>query len=171
MPVGANESMYYISANGRNGTPNTLAWYRPGGRTADFGMYKAFLGWQLDENAVRDGYDYFIIHDDKGAQSDPDWPRRITEVDAWIQANLGNGGAAPEPPTPEPPPPTETLIYYDHLIAFGYELVLQRPPHQEGIDAYTPWFRECYAEPERECMTPFLDVLARSDEYQQKNRR
>ncbi|KKK49707.1 hypothetical protein LCGC14_3132360, partial [marine sediment metagenome] len=69
MPIGANESMYYISANGRNETPNTMSWYRPGGRTADWQKYLRFLNWQLDVNAVRNGYDYFVVHDDKGAQA------------------------------------------------------------------------------------------------------
>ena len=168
-PVGANESMYYISANGRNEKPDTRSWYRPGGRTSNLGDYIEFLTWQLDPNAVRDGYDYFIIHDDKGTQANKCWPSCMTEIDRWIQTNLGNGGTVPPPV--DPPPPEEQILYYDGLIEFGYEVVLRREPGQEGLDVYNEWFRKCMEVPERECMTPFLDVLARSDEYESKHTR
>lgn len=173
MPVGANESMYYVSANGRNGTENTLGWYRPGGRTANFADYKKFLDWQLDINAVRDGFDYFIIHDDKGAQSQKSWPRGMTEVDRWIMANLG--GNTPPPPTcdpvalqaeaeaacaphavgsldtvactwtcNEPPPPGD--LEYDHVINSAFSRILLRDADLEGLSAYNEWLIECFAQ-------------------------
>jgi hypothetical protein len=168
MIVGANESMYYISANGRNGTSNTMSWYRPGGRTTNWLDFKGFLDWQLDINAVRDGYDWFNVHDDKGVEGLWNWPRARTEVDDWLAQHLGCGDDCGEPPI-DPPPPTDTMIYYDVIIAFGYEAILQRTPKQPGRDAYNPWFRECYADISRECMSPFLDVLARSAEFEAKN--
>lgn len=181
-PVGANESQYYISANGRgcnaeglNCKPNTMHWYRPGGRTANWGDYEQFLNWQLDVNAVRDGYDYFLIHDDKGTQSIACWPRCMTEIDRWIQVNLGNGGGPPvDPPTDPPtdPPPTPgTMRYYDDVIEHGYQMILRREAEPAGLDVYNEWFRECMADESRDCVTPFLDVLARSDEYISNNTR
>ncbi len=183
-PVGANESMYYISANGRgcnaeglNCKPNTLHWYRPGGRTANWSEYEQFLNWQLDVNAVRDGYDYFIIHDDKGTQSISTWPAAMTEVDRWIQANLGNGGTPPpvdppiDPPPPVDPPPTGDVLYYDDIIELGYQTILRREADEAGLAIYNDWFRECYEDESLICYTPFVDVLARSDEYKSKNTR
>ena len=181
-PVGANESMYYISANGRgcnaeglNCKPNTLNWYRPGGRTANWADYEQFLNWQFDANAVRDGYDYFIIHDDKGAQSIRDWPALLTEVDRWIMNNIGNGGTTPpvDPPPVDPPvdPPEPTQTYYDNIIQHGYDTILGRPSGEEGLAVYNDWLRKCYLDESRQCFTFFVDVLARSQEYMEKNTR
>lgn len=107
---------------------------------------------------------WMCIHDEKGAGTVVGFPRQETRVDKWAREHLG-GTALP------PPPPPTGLIYYDVLIAFGYESVLLRAPGQPGLDAYNPWFRDCYADDSRECMNPFLDVLARSDEYENKNKR
>lgn len=165
MPIGANESMYYVSANGRNGTVNTLSWYRPGGRTAAWELYEGFLNWQLDSNAVRDGYDYFIIHDDKGAQSQRCWPRCMTEVDQWIQTNLGNGGGSVEPP----PAPTPTLEY-EHLINSAYLHILLREADPAGLLDYNNYLKACFAQEqdwgvEYHCLSIMNEALVRSDEY------
>jgi len=153
MPIGASESMYLVEEEDR---ARAQQWYRGRGWTTNWGLYRQFI-----EHAIP-RLDYFVIHDEKGAQSDPDWPRKETRVEAWAREYFGTG---PVPPPPDP------VLHYDHLIAFGFELILQRSPGQIGIDVYNPWFRGCYADPSRECMNPFLDVLARSEEYENKNLR
>ena len=177
MPVGANESMYYVSANGRNGTENTLNWYRPGGRTADWTAYKKFLDWQLDINAVRDGYDYFIIHDDKGSQSQKDWPSGgLTPVDKWIMNNLGNGGGPVDPPPPiDPPPPVDppVVFAYGHVIDSAYQRILLRPADPGGLEAYNAYLIGCFEqeqqwEIEYHCLAIMDEALVRSPEYQDR---
>ena len=90
------------------------------------------------------------------AQSDPDWPRKETRLEKWTREYFGTGPSEP------PDPPADPVLHYDQLIEFGFELVLRREPGQIGVDVYNPWFRDCYADESRECMNPFLDVLARS---------
>jgi hypothetical protein len=95
-PVGYNESMYLVE---KEDLPRVREWYRPSGWTADFSKWVRFY-----ENA-RKNVDYFIIHDEKGAQCDPNWPRSLTRVERMF---LGNSPPPPDPgdpPPPDPPPP------------------------------------------------------------------
>ncbi len=128
--------------------------------TTSWTKYEQFLAHVEDA-----GIPWMCVHDEKGVETKVGWPRAETRVDRWAREHLGG-----EPPPPPPPPP-EPVLHYDHLIEFGFLLVLERPPGQIGADVYNPWFRECYADKSRECMNPFLDVLARSDEYEGKNTR
>lgn len=93
MPLGFTESMYYVEPED---VQRATRWYRASGWTTDWGKYETFL------DHVEGKVDYFIIHDEKGAQSDPAWPRAETRVDAWARNKFGGVGPPP------PPPPLET---------------------------------------------------------------
>jgi len=96
MPVGFNESMYYVEREDRD---RAKRWYRnPRGWTTDWAHYKLFAERSID------AVDYFIFHDEKGIQSDVDWPRRETRLEAYFG---DSSGVLPKPdpiPDPEPDP-------------------------------------------------------------------
>lgn len=125
--------------------------------TTSWPKYSAFLA-----HVEAQGIPYFCVHDEKGVETVVGWPRAETRVDRWAREHLGGS---------LPPPPPEPAIYYDNMIEFGYLVVLTRTADPVGLEIYNSWFRECYDAPERDCMTPFLDVLARSNEYREKNTR
>jgi hypothetical protein len=119
LPIGYNESMYLVE---KEDLDRVRQWYRPSGWTADFGKYKRFF-----ENA-RDHIDYFIVHDEKGAQCDPEWPRPSTRLERYIKATYGTGEVEPDPdpePTPdpiEPPPGNQWKMLFELLKLLGLNL-------------------------------------------------
>ena len=154
-PVGTSESMYYVEQVDR---PRATQWYRSGGWSSNWGMMQTFYEHMVDTLA------YTVFHDEKGVQCDIGWPREMTKLETWALERFGNG----EPP-PDPLPPPDPQLMFDHVIEFGFATILQRPAGQAAYDAYNPWFRECHADPERDCFSPFMDVLIRSEEYRTKN--
>jgi len=62
-------------------------------------------------------------------------------------------------------PETTPKVSYDTIIEFGYTTILGRSADPVELAIYNKWFQECYADPERSCFSPFIDVLAASDEY------
>lgn len=88
-PVGFNESMYYVEPEDR---ARAEQWYRAGGWTTDWAKFRKFT------EAALEHCDYHIIHDEKGVQCDPEWPRAQTR----LEAHFGPSGPPP-PPLPDPP--------------------------------------------------------------------
>jgi len=86
-PIGFTESMYLVE---KEDLERAREWYRPAGWTTDFTKYKIFL--KLAEHYI----DYLVIHDEKGVQCDPDWPRPLTQLEKYFTKDT--------PPTPEPDP-------------------------------------------------------------------
>lgn len=155
MPWGANESMYYVEPEDEARARN---WYG-GGWTSDWQKYEGFLSHVLQSEV-----DYMIIHDEKGSQSDPNWPRSMTRVDEWISFNLGGFVIPPEPePVPDP------IFYFDPIIEGTYQLILGRSAQQEGLDVYNPYMRQCVPEFSLPiCIDQLEKVLFNSEEYHQK---
>ncbi len=115
MPVGFTESMYYVEAIDR---PRAERWYRRGGWTTNLQQYKSFVKHALQQ------VDYFIIHDEKGAQSDPDWPRPMTRLEEWLAEEF-SGTPPPPPPsttTTTIPPTTTTTVPPDPEPGPGFDL-------------------------------------------------
>lgn len=166
-PWGITEFMYLCEpgeeARRARGNQNCGNWYGIGGWTVDTEKYAANLAHLKAIKAP-----YVVVHDECGVGSILGWPVADCWVDRWARANLPNAG-----PPPEPPEPTPTAVYYDRLIEFGYMTVLGRSTANDpaALETYNPWFRDCIADPARSCVTPFLDVLARSQEFQEKNTR
>lgn len=141
MPIGFNESMYYVEhPNPQHGR----AWYGAGGWTSDFRKYVTFL----EQAPFR--VDYFIIHDEKGVQCDPEWPVRETKVEAWAREMFE--GTNPQP-----------RMRYESIIALGYRDILGRDPDQGGLEAYN------YAIENGMTEAQFREHLLRSDEFEEKN--
>jgi len=194
MPVGSNESMYYVEQEDR---PRAEGWYRSGGWTSNWSMYKQHL-----ESLEAGGFDYIIVHDEKGVQCDLNWPRPMTRVEQWALTKFGGevceapaecgatggtwdtttcvcncpdgknyvegqGCVGDEPP----PPPTE--VSYDRIINEMYMRILERPADPDGLAVYNEWLARCYDLPIDfiPCSAMIEDILIRSDEYKEKNKR
>jgi hypothetical protein len=114
MPVGFNESMYYVEVED---AVRAARWYRADGWTTNWGKYAQFL-----QHVEASGVNYFVIHDEKGVQCDPDWPRKETRVEAWARGKFG--GVVPGPPTPPPTQVTSFTVRRDD----DRELVIERDP-------------------------------------------
>lgn len=99
MPVGFNESMYYVERQGNIDQANS--WYRnPNGWTRDWKGYKTFA-----ERAI-DSVDYFIFHDEKGLQCDPEWPfAGLTKLESHFRIDTGVEPPPALPPVEPPVPP------------------------------------------------------------------
>lgn len=163
MPWGATESMYYVEVEdfARARTWYRMAGDRTNGWTTDFGLYNMFL-----THTGTAGMAYNVVHDEKGVQCDPDWPRAMTRVDQWAQENLG--GVAPPPL----PPPLPTQVYYDHVINAAFQKILLRDADANGLAAYNSWLRECFATPgDHKCLVILEDAVVKSDEYNLRFRR
>lgn len=169
MPWGATESMFSVDPEDE---ARASGWYRGGAGdrwTPDCNRYKSFLDHIKNESfpernaatgVVTPGIAYFVAHDEKGVQSDVDWPRAETCFERWAKTNLEG--------TDTPPPP-EKQLYYDPIIDGTYKLVLARPADPGGLEAYNPFFRECV--PQRglsACIDALEVVLFESAEYQER---
>ncbi len=136
MPVGFTESMYYVEPEDRDRAND---WYRnPSGWTSNWPQYKRFL-----EHAIPK-VDYFIIHDEKGAQCDPNWPRPETRVEAWAREYFGTGGG-PDPPPPDPPDPPDPprppmpelkVIYNRNFVYIDRPEPIVRDVDEHGEDPF-----------------------------------
>ena len=151
-PIGATESMFFLSKLG------TESWYRnPNGWNNDLPLQLRFM-----ENALASGptnvFDYWICHDDIGAQTDiafnPD-----SEYESALREFFG--GIEPGPgPDPEPPPAKQ--VTYAHVIAYAYREILEREPDRSGLEAYDEQMRMGLTEAE------MRESLIRSEEYRSK---
>lgn len=146
-PLGFNESMLYCD---REDTERVQNWYGTGGWTIDLGRYRQWL----DACKGDQGVDYFIIHDEKGMQCDPDWPRPLTRLEDAL-------GGSPPPP---PPPPTG-WVSYERIIRLGFVEILDRQPDPGAMVTYQELLAEGMTEAQ------FREALLRSDEYKEKNGR
>lgn len=162
MPWGATESMYYVEAED---FARARTWYRMAGDntngwTTDFGLYSMFLG-----HTGNSGMSYNVVHDEKGAQCDPDWPRAMTRVDQWALDNLGGTITPP----PDPPPPPQVMVYYDHVIEAMYQKILKRGVDPTGLQIYNDWLRGCFADTRQTlCLAQVEESLVRSAEYNER---
>ena len=143
-------------------------WYGVGGWTTDTAKYASMLAHLGEIKAP-----YVVLHDECGVGSILGWPVADCWLDRWSRENLPGAHDPPVDPPPDVPPvpPPTAMLYYDEIIELGYQTILRRPADPEGLDVYNKWFRECYADEERICYSPFVDVLARSDEYMSNNTR
>ena len=149
MPVGFTESMYYVEREDRD---RAEKWYRNrNGWTANWGLYQDFL-----EHAIP-LVDYSIVHDEKGAQSDSDWPRKETRVEAWAREYFQTGDSPP------PPPPPPDSLRYARIIDMAYEDILNRPADRAGLENYDQRMSSGMSEAE------MRESLIRSAEYEDKN--
>ena len=80
-PIGFTESMYYVDKRDR---ARATEWSRgPDGWTWKLSEYQDFISkWQS-------GIDYGIIHDEKGVQCDPSWPRGETDLEGALAEVFG----------------------------------------------------------------------------------
>lgn len=92
MPVGFTESMYYVEPEDVQRAQN---WYGARGWTANWQKYESFI------NHAYETVDYFIVHDEKGVQCDPKWPRPQTRVETWAWEHFGGGTFPPPPEEPD----------------------------------------------------------------------
>ncbi len=145
MPIASTESMYFVDPPDKGRAEN---WYR------------VRAGWQTDvrkqmehyENLRQAGFSLIIVHDEKGVQGDPDWPRRETSLEAELR-NYFNG-------TSPPPPPKHK---YDRIIVLAYKQILGRMPDAAGLRVYNTEMEDGMAE------AVMREVLIRSEEYARKN--
>jgi hypothetical protein len=100
MPYGFNESMYYVEKEDKE---RALRWYRSDGWTTHFKNYVKFA------EAAIDFTNYFVFHDEKGCQSDVNWPRsELSRLEEHFRISgpvdpPGNGLPPPvDPPEPAP---------------------------------------------------------------------
>lgn len=154
MPIGATESMYYVDRRDIGRAEN---WYRNPG------------GWHSNENDMmlmyenlrQAGFNYIIVHDEKGVQGDKSWPRPST----YLEEELTNYFGGHNPP---PPPPGK--VRYDRTIEAGYLQVLGRNPDAGGREHYNNLLHQFYVEGEVGLNeSAFRDELLRSVEYREKN--
>jgi len=146
-PLGFNESMLYCDQEDHQ---RCADWYRGGGWTSELDRY---LEW-LDACRGDRGVDYFIIHDEKGMQCDPGWPRSVTRLEEAL------GGTAPPPP---PPPNGE--VSYERVIQQAYVEILGRDPDPGGLANYQRLMANGMTE------AKMRESLLRSEEYKRKNMR
>lgn len=169
MPWGATESMYSVDSEDEQ---RASGWYRGGAGdrwTPDCGRYTEFLNhinlsWQDDRNAatgaVTHGIAYFVAHDEKGVQSDVDWPRAETCFERWAKANLSAVDPGPAPPK---------QLVYDPIINGAYRYVLAREADPGGIATYNEWLRGCLpVNGFIECRNALEKSLFESHEYQER---
>lgn len=125
MPVGFNESMYYVE---KEDEQRALNWYRNRrGWTAYWDEYRKFA------EAAIDNVDYFIFHDEKGSQCDLSWPRAKTR----LEEHFGDSTNPPNPPPPEPDKKPKLVLRGPDLNGvYSVHIILQDWPRVvEGIDA------------------------------------
>ena len=95
-PIGFTESMYYVE---EADAERAAGWYRNrAGWDTDWNKFEQFY-----ENS-RGKIDYNILHDEKGAGTLTDWPRKETRLEAWAKGaftGIGGGVVLP-PPLPDP---------------------------------------------------------------------
>ncbi len=150
--IAANESMYFVSKAGTEG------WYRgPDGWNNDLDLQIQFMDNALARGPVN-AFDFFIVHDDIGAQTDSAW----NPGTAW-EAELAEmfGGGSPEPPPPPPP----KQVTFALAIAYAYREILGREPDKGGLDHYDAEMLGGMTEAQ------MRESLLRSEEFARKNQK
>jgi hypothetical protein len=145
VPLGFNESKLYVDAADSDRADQ---WYRGKSYTTKLNRY---LDWF---NAAVDQVDYFIIHDEKGMQCDPDWPRPMTALEEEF------GGY--NPPTP-PLPPEPALPDFRPIINQAYQDILNRNGDQGGLDHKNRKMQDGMTEAD------MREEMLRSEGYLKKN--
>lgn len=145
MPIASTESMYFVDARDKGRAEN---WYRNR------------AGWQHDvhkqmehyENLRQAGFALIIVHDEKGVQGDPEWPRKETTLEAEL-ANYFNVTQPPGKPEHK----------YERIIALAYQQILGRQPDPGGLAHYNEQMEAGMSE------WMVRESMIRSDEYDNKN--
>lgn len=163
-PIGANELMYFLSRG------DTFQWYRHrASLTEDVDLYRAMLGNFLP------AFDYLIVHDDIGAQTDADFNRGSRYESMLAKFFEGNVGDPPPTcpdgqmwdgekcvPIPSPPPKETT---FEVIIKQAYIEIFGRLPDPAGLAHYDRQMREGRTE------AGVRESLIRSQEFADKNPR
>lgn len=143
-PIGVTECMYLVSKSG------TSHWYRNrNGWNEDLPSQIQFL-YDLEGP-----FDYLIVHDDIGVQTDTAFNPGSQWEDAL--AELFGGG------TSGPPPPPAKRYRYAHIIGMAYQSILARPVDPEGLENYNRLMTDGMSE------AAMREALIRSAEYAEKN--
>jgi len=140
-PYGATESMYYVQYEDR---VRAETWYRNR------------AGWQTNvekqmtfyENLEGAGFSYIIVHDEKGAQSDVDWPRARTTLEDRLAEKFGG---------------TTMGLKFERIIRPAYLEILDRPVDDGGLESYNRAMHQGMSKAQME------EHLLRSKEYADKN--
>ena len=154
--IAATESMYFVSRAGTEG------WYgNVNGWNNDADLQLTFY-----ENMIRPGaFNYFIVHDDIGAQTDASWAARFPSCARWegeLHEFLGTT-AGPPPPTPEPEPPLPKKLSFGRVIKPAYREILGREVDASGLEHYSELMRQGLSEAD------MRESLLRSPEYAEEN--
>jgi hypothetical protein len=142
-PYGATESMYYVDPPD---VSRAEQWYR--NRS----------GWQhnpdkqmtLYENLEEAGFTYIIVHDEKGAQCDPAWPRAETQLEARLKEKFGG---------------TTVGLKFERILVLAYDEILGRPPDPGGLAHYNNLMWQGWTEQQvRESMIRSLEYATKNPE-------
>jgi len=163
-PIGAPESMYFVSKKGTEG------WYR--NRSGWNGNIKDQI--EFYENViVPDGFRYFIVHDDIGAQTSTKFNPGSKWEGALAEFLGGKIGGIPDPPPPITtwPPTDSTKRPYDHHVVAAYKGILGRDPDEDSRASYNDQLERCYDVELSGGMTVegMRDTMRGSDEHHHKN--
>jgi hypothetical protein len=142
-PLGFNESMLYCDRDDMERCQN---WYGSGGWTTDLNHY---IQW-LDACTGERGVDYFVIHDEKGMQTNENWPRPLTRLEEHL------GGIAPPPPGP-------TQVTYKHVIRQAFRDILRREADLDGLEVYDNAMRHGLTE------ARMREAILRDEEFAKNN--
>ena len=132
-PLGFNESKLYVDSADAG---RASEWYRGVSYTTRLDKY---LDWV--DNCLGT-VDYFIIHDEKGMQCDPDWPRRETRLEAELRGTL------------VPP-----LVDFRPIISQAYFEILDRRADEGGLDHKNAQMQAGMTE------AKMREIMIRSPEY------
>jgi hypothetical protein len=139
-PYGATESMYYVDPEDK---ARAEQWYRSSGWQTNPDDQMMLYG-----NLEKAGFSYIIIHDEKGAQSDPIWPRDETRLESRLREKFGG---------------TTVGLRYERIIQQAYREILGRDADEGGLIAYNNAMWSGMEEWE------LRESMIRSPEYNKKN--
>ena len=94
------------------------------------------------------GFSYIVVHDEKGAQCDVDWPRKETHLEARLREKFGG---------------TTMSLKFERMIRQAYNEVLARDPDPSGLASYNTSMKQGLSE------ALMREHLIRSPEYHEKN--
>ena len=143
IPTYFSESKLWVdpvdAARAKTWYPNLNGW------TTDIDKYVTFM-----EGAKNLGI-HFVVHDEKGMQSQSGWPRAETKLEDYLK-----GGAPPPPPARH---------RYARIIDPAYREILGRPEGADpgGLEHYNALMANGMTEAD------MREVLIRSQEYEEKN--
>jgi len=152
-PIGATESMYFVSKAGTEG------WYRgPDGWNSDRLRQIEFYN-NACFGAHPNCFDYFIVHDDIGAQSDAAFNPGSLWEDSLATMFDGDSGPLPNPE------PTPKRLTFERVINQAYQEILGRDADPSGLAHYDEEMRDGMSE------AYLREMLLRSPEFEEKNTR